>query len=49
MKVVVQRSKNSNVIVNGKIIETGSYELAREIEKTGYNEYLNKSNIIIGE
>jgi len=38
-----------HVIVNGKIIETGSYELAREIEKTGYNEYLNKSNIIIGE
>ena len=35
-----------HVLINGNIIDTGSYELAKKIEKDGYNEYLNKSNII---
>ncbi len=38
-----------HVVINGKIVDTGSYELAKEIEKNGYNEYLNKSNIIVEE
>ena len=38
-----------HVINNGKIIKTGDYSLAKEIEKNGYNEYLNKSNIIVKE
>ena len=33
----------------GKIVETGNYELAKKIEKDGYNDYLDKSNIIIEE
>ena len=38
-----------HIIANVKIIETGNYELANEIEKNGYNEYLAKSNIMLGE
>ena len=38
-----------HVILNGKIMATGGYELAKEIEKNGYNEYIDKSNIIVGE
>ena len=38
-----------HVLVNGMIYETGSYELAKKIENNGYNEYINKSNIIVGE
>ena len=36
-----------HVINNGKIIKTGDYSLAKKIEKDGYNEYLDKTNIII--
>ena len=36
-----------HVVANGKILETGDYSLAMEIEKNGYNEYLAKSNIIL--
>ena len=35
-----------HVLINGNILETGGYELAKKIEDNGYNEYLNKSNII---
>ena len=35
-----------HVLINGNILETGGYELAKKIEEDGYNEYLNKSNII---
>ena len=35
-----------HVLVNGSIYETGGYELAKKIEENGYNDYLNKSNII---
>ena len=35
-----------HVLVNGNIYETGGYELAKKIEEFGYNDYLNKSNII---
>ena len=35
-----------HVLVNGNISETGSYELALKIQENGYNEYLDKSNII---
>ena len=38
-----------HILANGKLIETGDYELAKMIEKNGYNEYLNKSNIIVEE
>ena len=38
-----------HVVVNGKIIETGSYDLAKKIEKNGYNEYTNKTNVITEE
>lgn len=38
-----------HVISNGKIVDTGDYNLALEIEKNGYNRYLDKSNIISGE
>lgn len=36
-----------HVLGNGKIIKTGDYSLAKRIEKEGYNEYVDKSNIII--
>ncbi|MBQ2872575.1 MAG: Fe-S cluster assembly ATPase SufC [Bacilli bacterium] len=35
-----------HVIINGCICETGGYELAKLIEKNGYNQYFDKSNII---
>lgn len=38
-----------HVLVDGKIRETGGYELAMKIEENGYNEYLDKSNIIVKE
>ena len=38
-----------HVIVNGNIKQTGGYELAKKIEEFGYNQYLNKSNVIDGE
>lgn len=38
-----------HVIANGKIIASGDYSLANEIEENGYNEYLSKSNIMLGE
>lgn len=38
-----------HVIINGNIKETGGYELAKKIEEFGYNQYLNKSNVIDGE
>ena len=38
-----------HVLVNGSLYETGDYELAKKIEENGYNEYINKSNIIDGE
>ena len=33
----------------GKILETGDYSLANDIEKNGYNKYLNKENVITKE
>lgn len=38
-----------HVITDGKIVSTGDYSLALEIEKNGYQEYLDKSNIIVKE
>ena len=38
-----------HVIANGTIVRTGSYELAQEIEKDGYNKYMDKSNAILGD
>jgi len=34
-----------HIIDNGNIIETGNYDLALDIEKNGYNKYLNKANV----
>lgn len=38
-----------HIINNGNIIKTGSYDLALEIEKEGYNKYINKANVISRE
>ena len=38
-----------HVISNGTIVETGDYNLAKAIEKEGYNRYMNKSNVIVGD
>lgn len=38
-----------HVMNNGKILKTGNYSLANEIEKNGYNEYLNNENIMTKE
>ena len=38
-----------HVLINGNILETGGYELAKKIEEFGYNDYLNKSNVINGD
>ena len=38
-----------HVMSKGKIIETGDYSLANDIEKNGYNKYLNKENVITKE
>ena len=35
-----------HVVIDGNVKETGGYELAQKIEKFGYNQYLDKSNII---
>ena len=37
-----------HVLTNGSIKDTGDYSLALEIEKNGYNKYLNSSNNIKG-
>ncbi len=38
-----------HVISNGTIVATGDYSLAKEIEENGYNQYLDKSNVITGD
>ena len=38
-----------HVLKDGKIVDTGSYDLALAIEKYGYNDYLDKSNIIVSK
>lgn len=35
-----------HVVIDGRICETGNYELAKKIEEEGYNKYLNKTNAI---
>jgi len=35
-----------HIINNGHIIKTGNYDLALEIEKVGYNNYIKEANII---
>ena len=35
-----------HVVIDGNIKETGGYDLAKKIEEYGYNEYLDKSNVI---
>ena len=35
-----------HVVVDGNICQTGDYTLAKKIEENGYNDYLNKSNVI---
>ena len=35
-----------HIINNGNIIKTGNYDLALEIEKNGYNDYINSINVI---
>lgn len=35
-----------HIMSSGNIIKTGDYSLALDIEKNGYNKYLNKENVI---
>ena len=35
-----------HVVVDGNIRETSGYDLAKKIEEFGYNEYLDKSNVL---
>lgn len=35
-----------HIMSNGKIVKTGDYSLAFDIEKNGYNNYLNNENVI---
>ena len=35
-----------HVVIDGNICQTGDYKLAKKIEEDGYNNYLNKSNVI---
>lgn len=37
-----------HIVINGKVMKTGNYDLALEIEKNGYNEYIAKSNDMLG-
>ena len=38
-----------HIMSNGKIVKTGDYSLAFDIEKNGYNNYLNNENVITDE
>ncbi len=38
-----------HVVTNGTIVDTGDYRLSEEIEKEGYNKYLDKAKEISGE
>lgn len=38
-----------HVLINGMLVDTGTYDLAKEIEKNGYNKYISKSNDILGD
>lgn len=38
-----------HVLANGCIVKSGDFELAKKIEKDGYNEYIVKSNDIVGD
>ena len=38
-----------HVLANGAIVDTGDYSLATEIEESGYNKYITKSNDILGD
>lgn len=38
-----------HVLVDGKIVKSGKYDLAKKIEKDGYNEYISKSNEMVKE
>lgn len=38
-----------HVMSKGKILKIGDYSLANDIEKNGYNKYLNKENVITKE
>ena len=38
-----------HIVIDGMVKDTGNYELAKEIEKNGYNDYLTKSNTILGD
>ena len=36
-----------HVVIHGNIVATGDYSLALDIEKDGYNKYLDKTNIML--
>ena len=38
-----------HVLVDGKIVKSGDYSLAKKIENDGYNEYIDKSNEMVKE
>ena len=39
--VANEAADNGRVAVNGKIVKTGTQELAKEIEENGYEKYKN--------
>ena len=38
-----------HVLIDGKLVATGDYDLALDIEKNGYNKYIDMSNVIVKE
>ena len=37
------------MLIDGKLVATGDYDLALDIEKNGYNKYIDMSNVIVKE
>ena len=37
-----------HIMIDGKIVKSGDFKLVEEIEKEGYNKYINKKNLNIG-
>lgn len=35
-----------HILYNGRIIKTGDYELSNDVEKNGYNKYINSESVI---
>jgi len=38
-----------HIMIDGKIVETGTFELVKEIEKNGYNKFLETNEFKVEE